>query len=77
MKSHAVIVRNLARNIKSIFQPRDKMVHTQYIPTNFSTKIDTRQEARNSDLRPGTKNQEEIICFTDGSKMRKHHMRRG
>ncbi len=68
-KSHAVIVRNLAKNIKSIFQPRDKMVNTQFVPTNFDTKIGTRQEARNIDLRPGNKNQEDIMCFTDGSKM--------
>jgi ribonuclease HI len=68
-KSHAVIIRNLAKNIKSIFLPRDRMVYTQYVPTNFNTKIGSREEARITDLRPGNKNQEDIICFTDGSKM--------
>ena len=68
-KSHAVIIRKLAKNIKTIFLPRDRMVHTQFVPTHFKTKIGTRQEARESNLKPGTKDQEVITCFTDGSKM--------
>ena len=62
------IIKRLAMEIPSIYQPRDKLTNTEYLRTNFSTIISTREEANRIKIRPMPHQEGTVHCFTDGSK---------
>ena len=67
-KMHSNIIKRLAMEIPSIYQPRDKLTNTEYLRTNFSTIISTREEANRIKIRPMPHQEGTVHCFTDGSK---------
>ena len=67
-KQHVNIIKELATGIPLLYQPRDKLINTEYIKTDFSTTILSRIEFSRTTipLKPEVPNT--IYCYTDGSK---------
>ena len=65
---HSNIIKRLAMEIPSIYQPRDKLINTEDLRTNFTTVIKTREEANQVRIRPMPHEAGTVHCFTDGSK---------
>ena len=67
-KNHTNIIKKLAKNLKLLHTPRDKMMNTAYIQTGFKTEIQERIIINQVMKRPGTVEVGAVNCFTDGSR---------
>lgn len=70
-KCHTNIMRKLTRNFNTLELPRDKLIHTEYVQTNFVTEILPREIINQTKMKPKPEQKGVIRCFTDGSKFGK------
>ena len=66
--SHVNIVKRITRRFEFLHYPRDKLLNTEFISTNFNTEILSRKEANNRAHRPMPSHAWQINCYTDGSR---------
>ena len=66
--SHVTIMRKITKNLETLHLPRDKLLHTAYTPTKFSTEILPREVINAVKKKPKPTEPNTINCFTDGSK---------
>jgi len=67
-KLHSNIIKRLAREIPLINQPRDRLINTEYLKTDFTTIIASREEVNMVLKKPRPTEPNTIYVFTDGSK---------
>ena len=67
-KSHVIIMKRITKPLETLNFPKDKLIHTAYVSTNFKTEILPRDEINAIKKIPRPSEQNTVHCFTDGSK---------
>ena len=67
-KSHVIIMKRITSTLETLNFPKDKLIHTAYVSTNFKTEILPRDEINAIDKIPKPSKPNTVHCFTDGSK---------
>ena len=66
--SHVIIMKRITKSLDTLHFPKDKLLHTAYIPTKFKTEILAREVVNATKKIPKPAEPNTINCFTDGSK---------